>query len=164
MGHNAGMTALLPLLALATAVAQAPDEAPTVSLKFAKATAAPGEKVKATLTVTFAPGLHAYQNPPSEEFQIPIKVGVAEKGFKLVKATYPVGTDFTMGGETKPAKVYEGTIAIPLEIKASAKPANYNVNVRLDYQQCNASSCFPPSSVVVKAKLTVAAPKKVKKS
>jgi DsbC/DsbD-like thiol-disulfide interchange protein len=155
--------ALLPLLVLSGPAIQ--DEAPSASLKFAKATAAPGEKLKATLTVTFAPGLHGYQNPPAEEFQIPVTVKVVEKGFSLVKATYPAGTDFTMEGEAKPAKVYEGMISIPIELKASAKAGTYNVNVRVDYQQCNASSCFPPGSVTAKAKLVVAkpAPKKVKK-
>ena len=154
--------ALLPFLAIATAAVQGPDEAPTASLKFAKATAAPGEKVKATLTVTFAPGLHGYQNPPAQDYQIPVVVKVVEKGFTLVKASYPPGIDFTMAGETTPSKVYEGTISIPLEIKASSKAGTYNVNVQLDYQQCNDSSCFPPGNVKTKAKLVVAAAKKGK--
>lgn len=154
--------ALLPLLAVATA--QGPDEAPSASLKFDKPSATAGAKVKATLSITFADGLHGYQNPPAEDYQIPVKVSVTEKGFTLVKATYPAGADFTMAGEAKPAKVYEGTIQIPLELKASAKAGTYNVNVKVDYQQCNASSCFPPSSIFAKAKLVVAAaPKKGKK-
>ena len=60
------------------------------------------------------------------------------------------------------ARVYEGAVTIPLELKASAKPGSYNVNVQVNYQQCNDSSCFPPSKVVAKAKLTVA--KKGKKA
>lgn len=156
--------ALLPFLAVATTAVQGPDEAPSASLKFAKANVKAGEKVKATLSITFADGLHGYQNPPAQDYQIPVKVSVTEKGFTLVKVTYPKGTDFTMQGEEHPAKVYEGTIQIPLELKAAAKAGSYNVNVKVDYQQCNESSCFPPSSVVAKAKLVVAAaPKQVKK-
>jgi DsbC/DsbD-like thiol-disulfide interchange protein len=154
--------ALLPLLAVATA--QGPDEAPTASLKFAKPSATANATVKATLSLTFADGLHGYQNPPAEDYQIPVNVSVVEKGFKLVKVTYPKGSDFTMEGEQKPAKVYEGTVQIPLELKAAAKAGTYNVTIKVDYQQCNASSCFPPGSITTKAKLVVAAaPKKGKK-
>ncbi len=146
--------ALLSILTLAAAPVQ--DEAPSARVQFAKSTVKPGEKVKATLTLAFAPGLHGYQNPPSEDFQIPVTVKVVEKGFTLIKATYPAGVDFTMAGETKPARVYEGTITIPLELRAAAKAGTYNVAVRVDYQQCNENSCFPPGSVTTKAKLTVA--------
>jgi thiol:disulfide interchange protein DsbD len=151
---------LVPALALLSAAAFGQAAAPTATLKFDKPTAVPGSVVKATLTLSFAEGLHGYQNPPAEEFQIPVSVTVTEKGFVLVKAKYPKGADFTMAGESKPTKVYAGTVSIPLEIKASKKPGTYNVNVRVDYQQCNESSCFPPSDLTAKAKLTVVKPGK----
>lgn len=145
---------MLPLLAAAAAV-MAQGEPPKATLTFDKTSAAAGSVVKGTLTLTFAEGLHGYQNPPSDEFQIPVVVKVVENGFKLVKAYYPKGTDFTMAGEPKPAKVYQGTIKIPIEVQASTKPANYNVNVAINYQECNESSCFPPGTVTAKATLAV---------
>lgn len=153
------LLASLPFL-VAAGAAMAQSAPPTITFKFDKASAAPGATIKGTLTITFADGLHGYQNPPSDQYQIPVKVSVIESGFKLLKATYPKGTDFTMAGEEKPTKVYQGTIKIPVEIKASAKPGTYNVNVKLDYQQCNESSCFPPGEVVAKGTLTVAKPAK----
>lgn len=149
------MLMMLPLLAAATAALAQGGEPPKATLTFDKTSAAAGSVVKGTLTLTFAEGLHGYQNPPSDEFQIPVVVKVVENGFKLTKVSYPKGTDFTMAGEPKPAKVYQGTIKIPIEVQTSTKPANYNVNVAINYQECNESSCFPPGTVTVKAPLTV---------
>ncbi|AIE87501.1 protein-disulfide reductase DsbD domain-containing protein [Fimbriimonas ginsengisoli] len=150
---------ILPAIALLAALAQS-AAAPTATLKFAKDKVPGDSVVKAILTVTFAEGLHGYQNPPSDQYQIPLVVKVSEKGFTLVKAEYPKGVDFTMPGEAKPAKVYEGAITIPLEIKTNKKPGTYNVNLRVEYQQCNANSCFPPGAFTVKAKLAVTKPGK----
>lgn len=128
---------------------------PVATLKFASPSAKPGATVDATLTVSFGAGLHGYQNPPSDEYQIPVKVSIVEAGFKLIKASYPKGVDFMPVGETKPTKVYQGKITIPLKIKAGTKPASYSVNVKLDYQECNDSACFQPASLIVKGTLVV---------
>ena len=147
--------ASLPLVLVAAAAMAQPAPAPTATLKFDKPSAAAGSVVKGTLTITFADGLHGYQNPPADEYEIPVTVKVIEKGFTLVKAIYPKGEDFTMAGESKPIKVYKGTITIPVQLKAATKLGTYNVNVRVDYQQCNDSACFPPGNVIAKGKLAV---------
>lgn len=156
--------ASLPLFLVASAAMAQPAPAPTATLKFDKPSAAAGSVVKGTLTITFADGLHGYQNPPADEYEIPVTVKVIEKGFTLVKATYPKGDDFTMAGESKPIKVYKGTITIPVILKAASKPGTYNVNVRVDYQQCNESACFPPGNVIAKSKLAVVKTVKATKS
>lgn len=138
----------------ALASAQIPD-GPKVEVKLDKGSAKVGSVIKGKAKVTFAPGLHGYQNPPSDEFQIPIKFTVNEAGFSLDKVTYPKGVSKTLAGTT--GNVYEGTITIPFELKVTSKAATYNVNFKLEYQQCTESSCFPPSSVVAKAKLKVSA-------
>lgn len=143
------------LVALASVASAQKGLTPTATLKFDKASVAPGGTVKATLTVKFAAGLHGYQNPPANKDEIPISVKVLESGFKLVKAQYPKGVDLKIAGLDETSKVYEGTIVIPLEIKASAKAKTYNVAVQLDYQQCTETSCYPPDKVVAKAKLKV---------
>ena len=152
------ITALFPLLTIGAMAPRIVEDVPKATLKFAKATAAPGEKVKATLTVVFATGLHGYQNPPALDYQIPVSVKVVEKGFTLAKANYPKGVEMTVAGEL--SRVYEGEVTIPLELKASTKPGNYNVNVQVNYQQCTESSCYPPNKVVAKAKLVVKKEKK----
>lgn len=150
----------LPLLAAVALAGAQGATAPTVKLQFEKPKAATSSVVKATLTITFAEGLHGYQNPPAGEYEIPVQVSVIEKGFTLVKAAYPAGEEFTMLGADKPTKVYEGKITIPLTIKTSAAPGTYNVNVKVDFQQCNTGTCFPPDKVVAKAQLVVAKPTK----
>src|SRR4051794_19632299 len=93
---------LVPALALLSAAAFGQAAAPTATLKFDKASATAGSVVKAPLVLTFADGLHGYKNPPADEYQIPVTISVIEKGFTLIKARYPVGSDFTMAGEAKP--------------------------------------------------------------
>lgn len=126
---------------------------PKVSVKVLNAKAKPGEKVKATLTVGFGSGLHAYQNPPSESYMIPVTV--TSKGVSLVKAAYPKGVDAAVGGDTKPVKVYEGTVQIPILLLAPAKPGTYSAALTVRYQQCNATSCFPPGTVAANANFSV---------
>lgn len=151
--------ALFPTLAL---ILLAQGEKPTATVKLASATAIVGQPVKGTLTLTIPEGMHGYQNPPADEYENPIKLGIIESGFKLVKVAYPKGASMTMEGAQKPTMVYEGAISIPFTFVAT-KPAARAVSFRIDYQLCTASSCFPPSSVVVKTAIkSVAAPKKGK--
>ncbi len=128
---------------------------PSVSVRFLQPAAKPGSVVTGTVWVKFASGLHGYQNPPADQFEIPVKLSVIENGFKLTSVRYPKGVDLSVAGESKPSKVYQDTIEIPFTMRATKKPGTYNVNVRLDYQECNAVSCFPPAFVVAKSKLTV---------
>lgn len=142
------------ILALALGHALFQESAPKAQLTLPKQVVA-GSPVKGVVTVTFAKGLHGYQNPPTSEYEIPVKITFAQKGFKLVKATYPKGVDMKLQGEDKPSKVYEGTIKIPVEISTPAKPGSYRVSMFVGYQQCNDSSCFPPATLVVKGSFSV---------
>lgn len=127
---------------------------PTATLKLASAKAKPGEMVKATLILGFGEGLHAYQNPPSESYMIPVTV-TSTGGVKLVKVAYPKGVNATVGGETKPVKVYQGTLKIPIVLQAPSKPGAYAAALSVRYQQCNDNNCFAPGSVPVAGKFTV---------
>lgn len=127
--------------------------APKATLKLEKTTAAVGSVIKGVITVEIAEGYHTYSNPPSTTDQIPLVVSLT--GLKLVKIDYPKGVDYTPNGETKPIKVYKETIKIPVTLKVTGKPGKVIVVAKVDYQQCNDSSCFPPDKVEAKATLTV---------
>ena len=114
----------------------------------------PGAVVKGTLTMTFADGWHGYQNPPSDPYQNPVTIALSTKGFKFSKVTYPVGIIKDFAG-TKTA-VYEGEITIPFEFIAPKKIGKVALTFKLDYQQCNESSCLPPASMTLKGSLDVA--------
>lgn len=130
------------------------NTAPTVKLLLpAKAKA--GAKVQATVVVTFAEGLHAYQNPPTSDYQIPVKVTLDSKTFTMAKPAYPKGVMLSIGGDPTPAGVYEGTIKIPVVITLPKKAGASEVKVTVSYQQCNDQACFPPSTVSATAKLTI---------
>ncbi len=142
------MVALLTLVAL-----QVPNTPPTASVSLPKLVA-PHAAFEAKLTVTFASGLHGYQNPPSDKFNIPVTVKLLKGDAKVQSIKYPRGTDLAMAGEAKPTRVYSGTIVIPVRLVAGSKSGDLVMAV--DYQQCTSSNCFPPASVQAKAALHVA--------
>lgn len=149
------MTALLGFVHLAAALASPAAPAlqePSVTFKLVPNVAAPGAKVTGQVVVKFAEGMHGYQNPPTKDYMIPVTVASATTGV-VVKPSYPAGVTRTLMGEE--AAVYEGAVTIPVAITAPKKPGKVNVKVKVGYQQCNETSCFPPQSVTLGITLTV---------
>ena len=132
------------------------DTPPEAKVNVTSATIQAGKPFEAVLSVTFAQGLHAYQNPPSADTFIPVVVKLDGTIFSVVNVKYPKGTPTKVAGEDKPVNIYSGTIKIPVTIKAPAKTGSYDLKLTVNYQQCNEGSCFPPSSVETKASVKVA--------
>ena len=149
-------------LAYSHAFAQA-DTPPSVKVSIDDKAVTAGKPFNASVAITFADGLHAYQNPPSADTFIPVVVKLEGKEFTLVTAKYPKGTPAKVAGEEKPVNIYTGTIKIPFTVKAPAKAGAFDFNVSVSYQQCNEGSCFPPSSVNASAKIKVGKPAQKKK-
>jgi len=149
---------LVCLLLLASLAGLAQNTPPTVSLSLSQKAVKPGEPVKGTVSVTFAPGLHGYQNPPTQDYMIPVRVESASKDVKLAKVNYPPGQVKEAGGEE--AAVYDGTIQIPVTLEVPKKPGPLKITLKVHYQQCTDVTCFPPSSVEATANITVQAPTK----
>ena len=147
------LLALVATLCVALAFGQ-DNTPPTVKLTLPKQ-AKPGAKVQAVVEITFAEGLHGYQNPPKEDYQIPVKVAFDCKGFVFAKPAYPKGVMRAIGGDPNPTPVYEGTLKIPVTVTVPKKPGATEIKVTVSYQQCNDSACFPPSTVTGAAKLIV---------
>jgi|SRR5579862_1592179 len=141
---------MLPLIALLAA--QAANTPPTAVLSLPKQVASHAT-FDAKLALTFAPGLHGYQNPPSDQFEIPVTVKLVKGDARLVSVKYPKGTDMTMAGDSKPTRVYTGTVPILVHLTAGTKGGELVLQV--DYQQCNEASCYPPAQVRAKANLAV---------
>jgi DsbC/DsbD-like thiol-disulfide interchange protein len=132
------------------ALAQAP--APRVQLELPNSIRA-GQTVKATIVVTFSSGFYGYQNPPTKDYQIPVKVESAVRGLTLSKITYPKGVRMTVAGEA--SDVYTGTIRIPIEFRAQSTAGRQAIRVKVSFQQCNDDACFPPGSVEASGTLQV---------
>ena len=138
------------------------NQAPKVTLDLDSSDAVVGRGLRGTLVVEIPQGLHGYQNPPADEFENPIRVVSADKSFKIYKATYPKGVEFKMASAEKPSMVYEGTVRIPVILIPTA-PGDRSLKLKLEYQFCNANSCFPPDAVDVSMPIKVApAPKKAR--
>lgn len=152
---NAMRTVLALLMSIWAVAALAQDTPPKVQLKLDKPTAVAGSLVKGTVIVTFERGLHGYQNPQKNPSLIPVAVVAADKTTKLGKVVYPKGIDMRVPGEDEPVKVYEGTIRIPVQFTAPDKAGKTTLKIKLNYQQCTDSNCFPPSSVTASASLDV---------
>ena len=131
------------------------DTPPTVKLSVDGPNVLANKPFNAVLSVTFADGLHAYQNPPSADTFIPVVVKVDGKTFSVVAVKYPKGVPAKVAGEDKPINIYSGTIKIPVTLKAPAKLGSYDLKLEVSYQQCNEGSCFPPSTVNAKATVKV---------
>lgn len=122
------------------------------SLKMDKSTAPVNSEVKGTVTVAIPAGWHAYQNPPSKDYQIPLSVEAADKSTKLTKAAYPSGTEEEAAGER--SMVYNGQVKVPVTFKLGAKTGTQTLKVKVSYQLCDAGSCLPPASQTVTARIT----------
>jgi DsbC/DsbD-like thiol-disulfide interchange protein len=145
------LTVAATLAALCTA--QAPE--PIVAISAPPKNVVAGSKLTLTITVTFATGFHAYQNPPAADYEIPLTVKVDGKEFKVAKVAYPAGVDAAIGGSEKTTKAYEGVIKIPITVVAPTKLGAKTLIIVVGYQQCDESSCFPPSEISKTVKVNV---------
>lgn len=149
---------LLIAFAFAASVVATAQTPPTATLILPK-TAVAGQTVKAKLRVTFAEGLHGYQNPPSQDYMIPVKVESAIKGIPI-KVSYPKGNILSVNDES--VAVYQGLVEIPVTITLPKKPGVVSVKLNVSYQQCtdDTGQCYPPDTVVATGKITVKKPVK----
>lgn len=142
------------ILASAAALAQQPK--PTVSLAWSSTTVAKGGELKGTLTVKVPESHHLYQNPPSKDYQIPIKITSADSNVKLVKVSYPKGKDYTDSTGAS-YKVYNGTVKIPVTVKMPDAAGKKTVKLKFAYQMCNDTSCYPPANLIASKAVTIKA-------
>lgn len=146
-------TFAVAFLAIAALTFAAQDNTPPkVTLKSLPKTAKPGQVVKAIVVVEFAEGLHAYQNPPTADYEIPLQVACGTKGI-AVKAKYPKGAVKNVNGAE--SAVYEGLVEVPIALTMPKRAGKQSIKLTVSYQQCNESTCFPPGKVQIEAKVDV---------
>ncbi len=144
-------TALIAVPALFV-VAQMEGTAPSAKAKVDAASFKAGKAGKGSVTLTFADGWHGYQNPPSNEFQIPVKLESLTKDV-AIKVAYPKGVEKELMGEK--TAVYEGAVTFPFTFTAPKKPGTYKVKLKVSYQQCNDQSCLPPGTITLEVPVKV---------
>ena len=144
----------LSVLAASTLAAQT-NPTPVCTVKLSSDSVKVGAKFKAVVTVKFADGFHGYQNPPTDEFQVPVTIIAGDKVFKVSKVTYPKGKPYTMEGDKKANLVYANSTNFTVDCVAPKQAGTYEIKLEVKYQQCTNRDCYPPSSVFVTAKVKV---------
>ncbi len=144
---------LLLALASVTVVAQAPP--PQIRIEMPSTKLRPQQLAVALVKITFAPGLHGYQNPPSEDYMIPVTVSAAE-GMEVVAIDYPAGHGAKIGGSATEVMTYSGEVTIRVLFRVPKKAGASALSLNVMYQQCNDDSCFPPGNASLRGGITVA--------
>jgi len=139
---------------------QGANREPSLSLQILTKVPSAGSTVKGSITIFFAEGLHGYQNPPAMDYQIPVTLQSDTKGI-VIKPAYPKGKEKEFMGEK--AAVYEGKVAIPFTFVAPQKTCKFDIKVKVGYQQCNDSGCFPPTTKILSATLAIRPKAKITK-
>ena len=93
--------------------------------------------------------LHINSHAPRAAYLIPTVLSIPESsGVRLVAATYPAGTDYTLPADPdQKLSVYTGAFAI--EAKIVAPSGNHLVEAKLRYQACDQNECLPPKTITV---------------
>lgn len=147
------MTSLIVATALAmNSHVMQQNDPPTVSLKLKSDQGVSGGPVAGVITLTFADGLHGYQNPPSQDYQIPVSVSSGSTNVQVVQVKYPTGEPHKVGGETEESFTYSGVVEIPVLLKVVGKAGENDLSVKVRYQQCTNTMCFAPTSISANAK------------
>ena len=121
-------------------------------------TVARGSSGTLLVTVVVSPGFHINAARPNDPALIPtVFTGHAPKGILYGAARYPAPKSMRVSYENKPMLVYTGTtvISIPFTVAKTAKPGAGQLLGTVNYQGCNATSCYPPTSTSIQALVTV---------
>jgi len=136
-----------------SAIAQVEQNSNLVTIKtiFNKENLKTGDERKITVKVTVEDEWHINSNKPNDDFLIPtiLKITANNLTPEVTSIKYPVAAELKFDFSEKPVSVYEKDFLIEakIEIPESAKPGAYKLNVTLNYQACNNSTCLPPNMV-----------------
>ncbi len=151
----------LPLIAAAAVPAAAqmgPSKVATATAAVSPAAVAPGGKGTLRVTLSVKPLYHVNANKPNDPAYIPtVFTPTPTPGIVYGAAHYPAPKLVKVSYSPKPLLVYTGTVvvSVPFTVVRSAKHGISPLGGSLDFQGCDAKSCFPPASAAVKAPLTV---------
>lgn len=153
MKRLAYLVAVLSAVAIGLTLARAqmpkPETVVQVRVEPLELSVKPGAKFAATLLATIKPGFHINSNKPVQEYLIPTRVELLDAAlFALEKADFPPGEMKAFGfAPDEELSVYEGTLRVPLELRAKpgAATGNHNLRLAFHYQACNDRFCLRPA-------------------
>lgn len=146
---------LILLLATVVAWAQPNSPKPKLELVLPAGKAVAGTTVDAKIRATFPPSFHAYQNPPSDPSNIPFTVESGSAATKISGVRYPRGIPKPFPGFDVPLAMYEGTIEVPFRLALPDKPGPFKPSIKVGYQICDDTNCWPPTGEVVTGSMSL---------
>lgn len=101
-------------------------------------------------------GFHINSHTPKDELLIATALKLEDAaGFKVLKAEYPAGSSFHLGGPGDAGEtldVYQGEFRVHLRVVAPKGASTLSGTLR--YQACDNAACFPPRTLPVKIAVT----------
>lgn len=156
---------ILPLFATVSVFVPCAAHAQTGAVKVATARAvvkpaAIARGGKGTMVVTLSVGsrYHVNARKPNDPAYIPTTFTAQPMpGIKFGNAVYPVPKLMKLSYSPKPLLVYTGqvVITVPFTVTDAVKPGPLPLSGVVDFQGCDAKSCFPPATASVKARFVV---------
>ena len=148
----------LAILTLAL-LAAAPKRPEIVTIKTSDAIKiAVGGKGEFPLDLKILKGYHIQANPASEPHLIATTVKVEPgEGFTAMDPVFPKGIPFKIKGSEKEISTYEEELQfrIPLQADESAAVGERTFKGTIRYQGCNATTCFPPTTIPFEARIVI---------
>jgi thiol:disulfide interchange protein DsbD len=109
-----------------------------------------GGSLRIAVVLSIEGGYHVNANPSSQSFQIPTVVAPQPAaGIRWGAVRYPAGRPFAPAwAEGQGLSVYEGRTLILVEAQVAddAPTGQTTLRLKLQYQGCDANSCYPPAS------------------
>ncbi len=102
-----------------------------------------------TVELDVSRGWHINSHQPLDEFLIPTTVDLAENPhWEIGSVSYPPGKQVGLSFSDGPVSVYEGTVEMPVILRATGEPTPRTpIKLLVTFQPCNANSCIVPETV-----------------
>jgi len=118
-----------------------------------------GGSLRIAVVLSIEGGYHVNANPSSQSFQIPTVIAPQPAaGIRWGAVRYPAGRPFAPAWAEGPGlSVYEGRTIILVEAQVAddAPTGQTALRLKLQYQGCDANSCYPPASRELEATVEI---------
>jgi hypothetical protein len=120
-----------------------------------------GERGEVEVVATIRRGFRIQANPASEPFLVPALLEIeADDRVHVDSPEYPPGKPYRLQGTAADLSVYEGRLVIRVPVTARRRVGTGSsddvvLEGRLRYQACNEHVCLRPSSVPVRARVSL---------
>jgi len=163
-GGRMRRAAILILLMAATTgvLAQGFESAPVfrAQLLADREPAVAGDELRLAVVLRIDPGWHVNTDQPGDEFSMPTTlVWELPEEWPEPLASFPDGESLRFEFSETPVEVWEGkvTVVAVTRVPTDATPGKVPFKVRVTAQACNSTQCLPPTEVVARVEIDVAA-------